>query len=200
MPIAAAGTKSPFTLRHANDPGPNRAKCAGRLREALGSGFAKRLCMTKQLLAAIVSLMFTACAGPITPPGEELSTSSADLKAAATAPAAFTAKVSASATNPVFQTTFPLATTYDLYVAFDIPTAISGTHVAVYEFVSPDGAIYQRTDVPFSMGRAKSYRVWGAMPVAGTFIQQYGMTGGWSVRVSLDAETAPRASAAFTLQ
>lgn len=173
--------------------------------------------MTKQLLAALVSLTLIACGNPIAPESEDVSDSSseAELKAANTlkasaqvarkpappppAPAAWKAQVSATATNPVFKTSFPIATTYDLFVAADIPK-LTGQHVAIYEISSPDGSVYQRTEVPFSTGTATTYRVWTSMPVAGTWIQMFAMTGTWTVRVFLDSETVSRASQTFSLQ
>ena len=159
--------------------------------------------MNNKLLAALVVLMFTACAGPITPPGEDLTASSEAELRAARRPAptpVWKAQLSQTPTNPVFATTFTIATTYDLYVAFDIPVSFPGQHIAAFEFVSPDGAVYQRTEVPFSPGTAKSYRVWSAMPVAATWIQQFAMTGNWKVQVFLNGESAPRATQTFVLQ
>lgn len=161
--------------------------------------------MNNKLLAALVSLTLIACGNPIVPAGEDLSGSStAELKARAPAkppaPAAWTVRVSATSTNPVFATSFAIATTYDLYLAFDIPVALAGQHVAAFEVLSPDGAVYQRTQVSFSSGTSTQYRVWSSMPVAGTWIQQFAMTGAWSVRVFLDAESVSRAAQTFVLQ
>jgi hypothetical protein len=173
--------------------------------------------MTYRLLAALVSLTLIACGNPVAPAAEDLSdsdSSQAELKAsrasktpakkskgpaAATEPAAYAVQASDSATAPVFKTTFDIATTYDVFVAFDIPVTLAGQHVAVFEISSPSG-IYQRTEVPFSTGTATKYRVWSSMPVAGTWIEQYAMTGAWTVKVFMDAETAPRATQTITLQ
>ena len=38
------------------------------------------------------------------------------------------------------------------------------------------------------------------MPVAGTWIEQFQLSGTWTVQVFLDAETTPRATRAFILQ
>ncbi len=154
-----------------------------------------------KLLAALVSLTLTACGNAITPDGEDLSaSSSAELRAAKPAPATWTAQVSATSTNPVFVSSFQIATTYDVYVAFDTAGALAGQHIATYEFSSPNGAVYQRNQVTFTPGTSTQYRVWSSLPVAGTMIQQYAMTGSWTVKVFLDAEATPRATKVFTLQ
>lgn len=154
----------------------------------------------RPLMAALV--VFTACGVPVAELGDsaDQSASGDDLKAAKRAPATYKVQVAASQTTPVFQTQFVIATTADLFAAFDVPVALAGSHVAAFEFVSPDGVVFQRTEVPFSMGGAKTMRVWNAMPVSGTWIQQFAMTGTWRVRVFLDSEANSRASASFVLQ
>jgi predicted small secreted protein len=165
--------------------------------------------MNNKLIAALASLTLLACGNPVAPAGEDLSAASeAELKISAattrkktlTPAPVWQARVSATSTAPVFASTFSIETTYDLFIAFDIPVALSGQHVAIFEVSAPNGQVYQRTEVPFSSGTATSYRVWSAMPVAGTWIQQYAMSGGWTVRVFLDSEQVSRAVAAFVLQ
>ncbi len=157
--------------------------------------------MNNTLLAALVSLTLVACGSPMVPAAEDLSaTSQAELKAARPAAAVWQVQVSATSTNPIFKTSFVIATTYDLFMAFDLPVALAGQHLAAFEITSPGGTVFQRTEVPFSTGTSTHYRVWTSMPVAGTWIQQFSMTGTWSVRVFLDAEQVSRATQTFLLQ
>ncbi len=159
---------------------------------------------TDRLFAsAVLTLTFCACGIPGAEPDDEADAVSSvdDLKAAA-APAAWKVRLSKTQTKPSFETSFAIATTPDVYGVLDIPsaTATKGQHHAAFEFISPDGVVFQRTEVPFKMGKAKSRRLFNAMPIAGTWIQQFQMTGAWKVRVFLDAEAAARATATFTLQ
>jgi hypothetical protein len=177
--------------------------------------------MNNKLLTAALSLTLFACGNPIVPPGEDLSASSqAELRLqspVAIAPKTldaekfklvdqktkrivWAAQVSDTATNPEFKTNFTIAETYDLFIAFEIPVALAGQHIAAFEVVSPNGAVYQRTEVPFSSAASTHYRVWSSMPVAGTWIQQFAMAGSWSVNVYLDGEQSSRASRTFILE
>jgi hypothetical protein len=75
----------------------------------------------------------------------------------------------------------------------------------------PGGSAYQRFDVNFATdvtaGAAEQQtektstgcRVWVSMPVAGTTIQQYNLTGPWSASFYLDGSGAANASAGFSL-
>lgn len=155
----------------------------------------------RPLIAALVALTFTSCGSPVAELGDPSDSAASidDLKAAR-APAAWKIRVAKTSTSPSFKSRFVIATTPDLFAALDIPTALAGQHVAAFEWISPEGVVFQRSEVPFSMGSAKTYRVWNAMPVSGTWIQQFAMTGSWSVRVFLDSEANSRATAAFVLQ
>jgi hypothetical protein len=98
----------------------------------------------------------------------------------------------------------------DLYVCAQF-VGITGKHVAKVIFVLPDGNVYQTMTVPFMTvdtpstvdpmieveGRQLEAKRagWGTtgvalvtvpLPVSGTFISQYGLTGLWTVRVVLD--------------
>lgn len=166
--------------------------------------------MHHKLLAAVVALTLSACGTPIAPRGEDLSASTRDAlvktklnpktRRPPTPAGGWQAQVSDTSTDPTFKGGFAIATTYDLYLAFDIPQALAGQHVAAFEVASPDGAIYQRTTVAFTPGASTQYRVWSSMPVAGTWIQQFAMSGTWTVRVFLDDEQVSRATKTFVLQ
>jgi hypothetical protein len=58
----------------------------------------------------------------------------------------------------------------------------------------PAGNLYQRSEVD-STGRG---RVFAELPVAGTWIQQFAMTGRWRVKVFLDDQ--PRAAGATNFE
>lgn len=153
---------------------------------------------------ALLALTFTACGVPVAELGDAEDPSSAieELKAARApaAPAPWKIHTSKTQSNPSFKTKFVIANTPEIFAALDIKSRLTGTHLAAFEFVSPDGVVFQRTEVPFSMGSARTYRLWNAMPIAGTWIQQFNMTGTWKVRVILDSETNSRATASFVLQ
>jgi hypothetical protein len=156
-----------------------------------------------KLLAALVALMLIACGSPLAPEAEDVPTSTtAELKAcgAKVAPAGWQAQVSATSTRPIFSSSFAISSASDLFFAFDTSGALAGQHQATFEVTSPDGAMYQRKQVPFVPGSSTHTRVWSSMPIAGTWIQQFAMTGTWTVKVFLDAEANARATKAFVLQ
>lgn len=160
--------------------------------------------MNRKLLAALFALTAVGCGTAYTPPPEELAVEKqAELKAGratATTTSSWMVRVSKTSTNPTWATSFTISSTYDVFAAFDVPSNLAGDHVAHFEFISPDGAVFQRSDVPFNMGSSSAMRVWASLPVAGTWIQQYQMVGTWSVKVKLDADTTPRASVTFKLR
>ncbi|GEM_PF-2802793 len=157
-----------------------------------------------RLAAAVACLTLIACGSPLAPASEAPTASSqAELKGPQKpkrprASAQWAAQVSDTATNPTFASSFAILETYDLFFAFDVPASLPGYHSAAFEVVSPDGSVYQRTEVAFSTGA--STRVWSSMPVVGTWIQQFQMSGEWKVIVFLDAEQVSRASKTFVLQ
>jgi hypothetical protein len=153
--------------------------------------------MLNKLLGALLVLSAVACGGPLQPAGEELvGVSQSELKA----PAANTVRVSDSSTDPAFESQFSIANTYDVFFALDLTSKVRGAHTATYEVSAPSGAIYQVTNVAFTVSGTSGYRVWSSMPVAGTFIEQYSMSGTWKVKVFLDNGSTPTTTAAFVLQ
>ena len=169
--------------------------------------------MPKQLLAALVSLMLTACGNPVAPAGEDLSGSTADAIYDGTRvevrkvrqprpPAApvWTSQISDTPTDAIFKTNFAIATTHELYFAFDVPVPATYQQVARFVVSSPNGATFQTTQVPFSTGTSSKYRVWSSMPVAGTWIEQFQIQGMWTLKVYISDEDAPRAQQTFLLQ
>lgn len=111
---------------------------------------------------------------------------------------------------PAWKSNFVITSTPDVFFALDIPSALKGHHIETV-FVSYGGSPYVRYDVSFAAGvapaageqaaerTATGYRVWAAMPVAGTEIEQYGLSGPWSAGLMLDS-TSSSIVANFNLQ
>ena len=104
---------------------------------------------------------------------------------------------------------FVLEDTDDVHLSLDVMRPPPGTHVAGFEVYAPSGSLYQRFDVPYGAGVAPSdalvkvrggVQVWATLPVAGTWIQQFQMTGVWRVEVWLDQDTSPTDTFAFTME
>jgi len=76
----------------------------------------------------------------------------------------------------------------DLNVAVDWANVTAGTHSQELRLIMPNGNLFQRMQntfnvVPSGNGTATVDRV---IPIAGSFISQRQITGGWKVEVSLD--------------
>lgn len=101
--------------------------------------------------------------------------------------------------------TFVLNFVREVYVCVSWPV-LTGIHELDLTFVSPDGNAYQTTRVPFvtadaaelestppdiqraGVGSRGEARVVTALPVAGTHIHRYKMTGVWTVKASVDGQ------------
>ncbi|MFZ5471631.1 MAG: hypothetical protein ACOZIN_19570 [Myxococcota bacterium] len=115
-------------------------------------------------------------------------------------------------TKPTWQSSFPINSTYDVHFAFEVPSSVKGHHVATVFVFMPNLSTYQRFDLPFATDVAASsgeqqaqklstgYRVWASMPVAGTIIEQYSLTGDWRADAYLDGASTVAAKASFSLQ
>ena len=94
----------------------------------------------------------------------------------------------------------------------DIGGSFSGHHTERVVLWMPSGAAYQAlnvafaADVPAAAGEQQAqptstgWRVWTSIPVAGTTIEEFSITGRWSAGVYVDSSTAANASMTFTLQ
>ena len=114
-------------------------------------------------------------------------------------------------TAPTFSSSFVINQTYDLFFAVDVNGALAGHHSASVFVNLPGGSAYQRLDVAFATDvaagageqqaekTATGYRVWVSMPVAGTVIEQYQLTGPWTASAFIDAGSTAAASASFSL-
>jgi hypothetical protein len=72
-----------------------------------------------------------------------------------------------------------------------------GSHIAHYQVYSPDNALYQDLAVPFTGLQHGSPVVWGALPIAGTWMSR--LPGVWTVRMTLDRNPTVQTTRQFTL-
>lgn len=84
--------------------------------------------------------------------------------------------------------TFSLGTLRDLSVRVQWTNVMPGTHTALVEMLAPGGAAYQTRHVPFTASDAGTAETDTIIPVSGSMITQRGITGAWSLRVSLDGQ------------
>lgn len=108
---------------------------------------------------------------------------------------------------PVNETSLLIATTIDLHVAIDYQY-VTGAHTQLVQFFSPDGSFYQgfnrdicigsgcTANLPEVIGTVAQY--WESLPVAGSYISQYNLTGNW--RVDLYVDGVKKASTGVLLQ
>lgn len=69
-------------------------------------------------------------------------------------------------------------------------------HQVAFEIFEPQGSVYQRSEATSDGARW----VFSSMPVAGTWVQQFGMTGRWKVKVFVDGAAAPAGTLSFHLR
>jgi|CXWL01.1.fsa_nt_gi hypothetical protein len=114
-----------------------------------------------------------------------------------------TVKVAKSQAAPVqFAAKFKMSTTYDLYFAVDVTGLPAGTHHVDVELTAPGGIIYQSLPADFvvpSSAAGKTTRVWVALPVAGTLIEQMQLIGKWKAAGFINYGGSANSSSTFTL-
>jgi hypothetical protein len=127
------------------------------------------------------------------------------------APINYALRTSSSAGSTVWTSAFPLSSTYDVHLALDFPSTVTGHHRATLELRTPYGDVYQRIDVAFATDVAAGagelqaqaisggWRLWFRLPVAGTFIDQYQLTGSWSGTAFYDAGASSVATNTFSI-
>ncbi len=82
---------------------------------------------------------------------------------------------------------YSLGSMRDLAVNVQWSHVPEGTHTATFEILQPGDGLYQAQNVSFvADAAAASGQTSVLVPVAGTWITQRGLTGIWTVRVSLD--------------
>ncbi|HVE86086.1 MAG TPA: hypothetical protein VND93_24685 [Myxococcales bacterium] len=111
-----------------------------------------------------------------------------------------------------WKTSFSILDTPELYFALDVGSNTPGHHVERLVLTMPSGSAYQVLYVAFAVNVAAAageqqaertsagWRVWASIPVAGTTIQEFNITGRWSVGASVDSATVANASMTLTLQ
>jgi hypothetical protein len=107
---------------------------------------------------------------------------------------------------PANKASFPIASTVDVHIAVDY-TNLSGAHSQSVRVFAPDGSFYQKYDrqlclsgkctgdKPEVIGSVSQY--WESLPVAGTYITQYSLSGSW--RVDLYVDGVKKQSGTFML-
>ncbi len=78
----------------------------------------------------------------------------------------------------------------DLNIVVNWENVTSGTHSQEMRLLMPNGNLFQRLQNTFVVARSGngSARVNRILPIAGSFISQRRITGGWKVKVSLDGK------------
>lgn len=165
--------------------------------------------------AAFAFVAVLAACGPVDQ--AELGSAQSELKAAAptarrtTAPSYGLLTTDAKSAAPSWKTSYSIASTYTVYFATEIAN-LSGHHTESVFVNLPGGQAYTRYDVSFATDvaaaagevqaekTATGYRLWVAMPVAGTDIQNYNLSGPWTASVYLDTASVPAATAGFSMQ
>jgi hypothetical protein len=122
---------------------------------------------------------------PIVPPAE---------------PALFISNEFSAQTPPQDAHSFALTDTDSLYFYVYLPDVAPGSHVVVLEVIRPDGYLHDTLYAPFDVGSAVTrggvltemgWRLVLELPVAGTAIDEYSLTGTWSTHVLLDVVAGP---------
>jgi hypothetical protein len=164
--------------------------------------------------AALMSLFVLAACG-----GNSLETGSEDeLKGAkgsgSTAAPTYALKATdahTAGTNPIWKTSYPISSTYEVQLATEVTGTLPGHHLASVFVFTPGGASFIRYDVSFATDvaanageqqaerTATGWRVWVSLPVAGTMISTSNLSGTWSAETWVDAATAASAKTTFGL-
>lgn len=112
---------------------------------------------------------------------------------------------------PTWMSSFSIYSTYALYVATEITGNLSGHHLATVYLIAPNGFVYQSLDASFATDvapgageqaaeqTATGWRLWVSIPVAGTAIQQFSMSGTWQAEAWVDDASLPNAKGSFQL-
>lgn len=170
-----------------------------------GSAVALLAGMKTTLLPALLTL--AACGAGLDTDLDELKRASAT-----TSPTYALRTTDQLASSPTWKTSYTISSTGEVDFATDINGVMAGHHQLTVFINMPDGFSYQRIDVSFAtdvvaaVGEQQAqktstgWRVWAAMPVAGTLIQSANLAGTWSAQTWVDSASAANASTSFTLQ
>jgi hypothetical protein len=168
--------------------------------------------MNSKQLAVVLCGILVGCGAPLEEEQEtdELKTSG-KTTATTSAYVLKTTDARVVGVTPTFNTSYVIGSTANLYLATDLPSTVKGHHTLTLFVYMPGQSVYQRFDVSFSTdvtpyaGEQKAeklstgYRVWVTLPVAGTIIEQYSLTGPWTGDVFLDMASVANAKTSFTL-
>jgi hypothetical protein len=165
---------------------------------------------------AALGAVAAGCGGPLDTADEEASGTSAEAlrsnQTRTVAPSATsrTSNVQKIGSAPPLVTQFPILSSYDVYLETEYAN-LTGVHTQTTVFYAPGGITWQTTSFTFATtvkatgsevqaaAVGKTWQTYASMPVAGTAIQNYGLSGTWTVAVFLDSATKPMTSQSFTL-
>ncbi len=102
--------------------------------------------------------------------------------------------------TPTWQTTYSIATTYDIFFAVDVvgPSGSNGTPTV--DVFMPNGSAYDSMSTAISSASiACGKRFWYHLPLAGTWIDQYSLTGMWTAAAYLGGRQSVSTSFTLTL-
>ena len=96
--------------------------------------------------------------------------------------------------------TFSLQSLRDLNVVVNWQNLPAGTHAQTVNVFLPDGNLYQTFETSFEVpeGSPGSMTTGAALPVAGTWITQRGLSGAWNFTLALDGQTMTTQSVQLT--
>ncbi|MBL8951168.1 MAG: hypothetical protein JNK82_10355 [Myxococcaceae bacterium] len=139
----------------------------------------------------VTALTLVACGGPL----EE----EADVAPSATATGsaigmALQVRVGTSAGESGLRNRFAIDQTDAVYFTATGAQG-AGTHTVAFEVYDPSGSMWQRSESTLTGGRATA-----SMPVAGTWVQQYALTGKWQVLVFVDDAPDAAGQLSFALR
>ncbi|MBK7864158.1 MAG: hypothetical protein IPJ65_37295 [Archangiaceae bacterium] len=144
-----------------------------------------------RIIGSLLAVTLTGCGGPV-----EAEADGAAAEAAETAETALSAskakvRVSTSRQSAKARRAYDVSSTNTL---FFIAEARGCTRHLAFEVMEPGGNVWQRSEA------ACEARVVASMPISGTWIQQFSMTGTWTVKVFVDDAPNPAGSARFLLR
>ncbi len=96
-----------------------------------------------------------------------------------------------------FEKHFRIDSTDAVYFVAEVSSS-HGSHTAAFEVHDPFGNIYQRTTRSFDVGDSQAEAI-EVLPVNGTWISQYAMTGQWTCQIFIDDASTESGDVAFIL-
>ena len=114
--------------------------------------------------------------------------------------------------EPTWKSSFGIIDTYTVEIANEVPSTATGSHTLNVYLYSPSGSMYQSFSIPFAAGSIAGageqqaevtstggYRVWASLPVKGSFIDVYNLSGTWKAETWVDG-VGPKSTTSFELQ